>query len=93
MDTIVAAIDVGNPRNTGWNRIVLGPEHSLVDQGSGSSLTQLVELLAEDLHSRRRVALGFEAPLFLPLPDDAKDLCKNARAKAIGHGQLERAPM
>jgi hypothetical protein len=39
---------------------------------SSSSPTQLVDGIVVDLKEERRVALGFEAPLFIPLPTDAE---------------------
>jgi hypothetical protein len=76
MSPVIAAIDVGNPSNTGWNRIVLNSEYLPIDEASGSSLNELIELLALDLQAHTKVALGFEAPLYVPLPEDPQDLCK-----------------
>jgi len=42
--------------------------------GEGRLIEDLVQLLAEDLLADRSVALGFEAPLFVPLPATAADL-------------------
>ena len=40
----------------------------------GSSIAELVRLVADDLHSGALVALGFECPLFVPLRERAEEL-------------------
>jgi hypothetical protein len=41
---------------------------------TGTQIGDLARSVAEDLIARRPVALGFECPLFVPLPQDAADL-------------------
>ncbi|WP_040783664.1 hypothetical protein [Nocardia pneumoniae] len=59
---VVAAVDVGKLANVGWWRI------AGVEASGGRDLDDLVTSLAADLDGRRPVALGFEAPLFIPNP-------------------------
>jgi hypothetical protein len=68
-NTVVAAIDVGSLANIGWWRVAGDTA------GGGRDLDELVELLATDLNQNRSVALGFEAPIFIPLPADTAGLC------------------
>ncbi|MEV0296976.1 hypothetical protein [Nocardia sp. NPDC050710] len=59
---VVAAVDVGKLANIGWWRI------AGTDACGGRDLDDLVAGLAADLDEGRSVALGFEAPLFIPNP-------------------------
>ena len=66
---MVCAVDVGSLLNIGWWR---APR-----TGSGSGgrdLDSLVATVANDLAVGRRVALGFEAPLFIPMPTSTAGL-------------------
>lgn len=57
---MVAALDVGAVRNIGW-------WHLVDDTASdGTDLNDLCRRIAEDLAAGRQVALGFEAPLWIP---------------------------
>jgi hypothetical protein len=42
----------------------------------GTEIVELVEAVAEDLASERRVALGFECPLYVPVPENPLELGK-----------------
>lgn len=65
----VAAVDVGALVNIGWwHRAPSG------ETLSGRDLDGLVDIVARDLISRVPVALGFEAPLFIPRPAQASAL-------------------
>lgn len=64
---VVAAVDVGKPANIGWWRRA-SPDTA------GHDLDELAGQLAGDLDRGSRVALGFEAPLFVPVPDSAEGL-------------------
>lgn len=55
---LVAAIDAGSPRNLGW--AIAGSSQG---EGNGDILTHLVQAIGED----RSVALGIEAPMWVPL--------------------------
>lgn len=65
---VVAAVDVGKLANVGWWRI------AGIDASGGRDLDDLVTYLATDLRAGRSVALGFEAPLFIPNPPAASGL-------------------
>jgi hypothetical protein len=65
----VIAVDVGSLPNIGWWRA------TKADAGSGGgSLDELVDAIVADFNSGVRVAVGFEAPLFVPMPSEAADL-------------------
>ncbi|MGA3215767.1 MAG: hypothetical protein ABSD97_08790 [Acidimicrobiales bacterium] len=69
-DAVVAAVDVGSLANIGWWRLA-------DDIGAGGrDLDELIEVLADDLNQNRSVALGFEAPIFVPLPVNKTGLCR-----------------
>lgn len=74
---VVAAVDVGSLAHIGWWRA------SGNDAGGGRDLDELVEVLAADLNQHRSVALGFEAPIFVPLPAEAVGLCRGR----VGEGR------
>jgi hypothetical protein len=65
----VFAVDVGSLGNVGWARFASGqpPEGS-------RSLSALVVRLAADAANGWSLALGFEAPGFLPIPEDSTSL-------------------
>ena len=71
----IYACDVGSTLSTvpkfAWTRIL--PERSTEVIGS-SDIRVLASFLEDDLRGGRSVALGFEAPLFMPVPDRAEDL-------------------
>lgn len=67
-ELVVAAVDVGAVRNIGYWR------DSADGSGGGTKLEELATQVAADLDLGRRVALGFEAPLFVPMPDDSDAL-------------------
>jgi hypothetical protein len=78
----VAAIDIGKPSNIGW----------AIDQpaATGTNLDRCVDELASAL-AAGPVALGFEAPQFVPLRDDPMLLTKarpgeGSRAFSVGAG-------
>jgi hypothetical protein len=62
----VWAVDVGSVRknNLGWCRI-RGEERA-----TGQDIRRLVQGIASDLTDALPVALGFECPLFVPVPED-----------------------
>jgi hypothetical protein len=65
--------DRGKPSNFAWAR--LDPAHPKTLTGS-SDIELLAERLIHDLVARHSVALGFEAPLFVPVPSLAANLCR-----------------
>lgn len=75
---VIAALDVGSVSkgNVGWCHRYRGQE------STGRKIDELVVAISEDLARGRRVALGFEAPLFVPLPDAESALCKGRVGEA-----------
>ncbi len=69
MGLVVAAVDLGSLANIGWWRV----DADGLDAG-GRDLNALAELLVADLSVGASVALGFEAPLFLPRPSSTSGL-------------------
>jgi hypothetical protein len=68
---VVAAVDVGSATKTGWWRSPLcGPSTE------GRNVDELCSELAEDLLRGSVVALGFEAPLWIPYAGEAARLGK-----------------
>lgn len=74
--TLIAAIDIGSPKkeNLGWA--------ALPSQKTGKDIEELIELVTSHL-PEGPVALGFEAPVWVPMRDDVTKLT-NARK---GEGQ------
>lgn len=77
---IIYACDVGSTRcsaKTGlpsfaWARV--NPEDGAIQVSS--HIDKLVQQLKSDIRQVCSIALGFEAPLFIPVPEDWKDLSK-----------------
>lgn len=81
MKRVIYACDVGSTLQQGrkapafaWARL-LPNEGSKSVQGS-SDIQQLVKRLELDIEEGHSIALGFEAPLFIPVPEDWKGLSK-----------------
>jgi len=74
-DLIVYCADIGSiPESMfGWARI---PAGSRQDELLATSIEELVDRVAQDLVEERPVALGFEAPLFIPARDDPMSLTR-----------------
>lgn len=74
---VVACLDVGSARNTGW---------AVWNDGAastGGDLETLVSRVVKPLADGRRLAIGFECPLFVPRRDDPLELTKR-RAGEVG---------
>lgn len=69
----IYACDVGSCRrgNFAWARI--GPEASALINHS-PDIEELVSSLVQDLRAGLNIALGFEAPLFVPVPEDPNEI-------------------
>ena len=79
MSIHVAVIDVGSPnRNLGW--AVVGP-----DPGVGERLKECIEAVVNRLE-RGAVALGFEAPMFVPKRDSQDALLRARCGECSGDG-------
>lgn len=78
----IYAVDVGTtlPQRPDWKPhfawASVDPEAPDVIVGS-LSVELLGDWLVKDLTARRSVALGFEAPLFIPVPTAASNLCRS----------------
>ena len=74
MNPVIYAADIGSIKsgNFGWARV--DPEQDTathVERNDGSEIGEIVDAVQHDLTVRRRgVALGFECPLFVPVPED-----------------------
>ena len=70
---VVYAADVGSvsKKNFGWAR--RGPTGRLTD---GTDISKMAKSICGDLKKGHRIALGFECPLFVPVPKDPADLLK-----------------
>src|SRR4051812_32847804 len=77
-DLVVFCADVGSVStgNFGWARSE--PRDGTVVEHDSSSPAGLADAVASELEQRRPVALGFECPLFVPVP---------AAATALGAGR------
>lgn len=66
---VIYCADIGSVPNNrfGWARGEAGDD-SIERHCGGSEIADLVERVADDLRAGRRVALGFECPLFVPVP-------------------------
>ncbi len=77
MDLAVYAVDVGSiaRKRLGWAR-AYAPDGKVDPQAQETHIERLVDALAADLQAGRPVALGFECPLYVPVPTDAQLLGK-----------------
>ena len=81
---IVWAVDIGSvkQKHFAWCRIPQdGRDLNIKD---GDHILDLAEGLADDLSSGYKVTIGFECPLFIPVPQDPL-LLTNARAGEFAH--------
>jgi len=72
--SLIAAVDIGSPKagNLGW--ATTAPERT------GTDISELTDLICEALKSGA-VALGFEAPLWVPLRQDVMSLTSARRGE------------
>jgi hypothetical protein len=69
----IAALDVGAVRNVGWWR------HGDSSASGGTDLNDLCRTVSDDLAASRQVALGFEAPSWIPRATDIEGLGRARR--------------
>ncbi len=71
---IIHCADIGSVRrgNFGWARLVVDATDSACN--TGSDIHSFADALAADINAGHPVAVGFECPLFVPVPDDPNDL-------------------
>lgn len=69
---VVYCADIGSiaKGNFGWARL----ESDVGSMGCDRRIDQMVEHLATDIHAARPVALGFECPLWIPVPEASSEL-------------------
>jgi hypothetical protein len=77
MDLAVYAVDVGSiaRKRLGWAR-AYAPDGKVDPEAQETDIERLVDTLAADLLAARAVALGFECPLYVPVPGDGQVLGK-----------------
>jgi alkylated DNA nucleotide flippase Atl1 len=77
MRPVIYCADIGSvPRGRfGWARTGVGQDGIEAHRG-GTEIVHLVDDIAGDLAAGRAVALGFECPLFVPVPDEPLQLGK-----------------
>src|SRR5258708_2516814 len=72
---VIFAFDVGSTRSRfGWARIEPDTDSDMV---GSTDIDQLAAWIGRDLKRNYSVALGIEAPLFLPEPNNAADLSRS----------------
>jgi hypothetical protein len=76
VDLIVWVADVGSVSqgNFGWCRAV--SQQQSVDVTGGTDILGFAKGIAKDLSAGKKIALGFECPLFVPVTDDPQLLTK-----------------
>jgi alkylated DNA nucleotide flippase Atl1 len=82
---VIYAADIGSitSGNFGWARIDPEQGSAYVERNDGTEIAELVDAVAFDLDvESRSVALGFECPLFVPVPEDPFQL----GAARVGEG-------
>jgi hypothetical protein len=67
---VIYCADIGSVKGGrfGWARLQASETNPTALQGS--DIVEFAARIAADINAGQRVALGFECPLFLPLPDD-----------------------
>ncbi|WP_374023206.1 hypothetical protein [Mycobacterium sp. HNNTM2301] len=73
MAPVIYAADIGSikSRNFGWARLDPEQGSAQIERDEGTEIAELVDAVAHDLDAGARgVALGFECPLFVPVPEN-----------------------
>ena len=72
---VVWAADIGSIKNDkfGWYRAESGQDNT--DCG-GRDILKFAEGIVDDLKKGKKVAIGFECPLFIPITDKSENLTK-----------------
>lgn len=81
MDVVVFACDVGSTRrgNFGWARVV--QESGGFSVKKGKWIDGCVQAMLGDVREGRSLALGMECPLFIPVPNESKDLSRGRKGE------------
>lgn len=71
---VVYACDVGSTRrgNFGWAKVAC--RNGEIKTEVSNSIDECIEALNADVESRQKVSIGFECPLFLPVPEQSEQL-------------------
>lgn len=79
-DVVIWCADIGSIKNKkfGWCRGTIGVKDDFI---MGSSIQDFAGGIAKDISNGYKVALGFECPLFVPLPDDPVNLTSARRGE------------
>ena len=74
MPLIVHCADIGSVSrgNFGWARLVIDERNPACT--TGRDIRKFADAIATDLNSGAHVAVGFECPLFVPVPEDPEGL-------------------
>lgn len=72
----VYACDVGSTRRERFAWVRLDPKSSGPSLVGSTNIEGLTDSLEADLNAGASIALGFESPLFVPVPDSAADLSR-----------------
>ena len=79
LSRVIYAVDIGSTRckagqtpNFAWARVDPADPRCVV---GSSEIGKLADRIVRDLQDRQSVALGFEAPLFIPVPAESSALC------------------
>lgn len=95
MPLVIHCADIGSVSkgNFGWARLAVDAPGAVCT--TGRDIEQFVDGIANDLNTGARVALGFECPLFVPLPEDPAGLTSarpgegdRAWSAGVGAGSL-----
>lgn len=78
---VIHCADIGSVKkgNFGWARLAVADPPA--ECTTGHDIRKFVESISADLNSGERVALGFECPLFVPIPDDPAELTSARRGE------------
>lgn len=76
---IIAAIDVGSPKNTGW--------YSSSGHSDCGDVEGLLKIVCNELVNSRQVSLGFEAPLWVPRAREFSRMTANRGGVESLHGR------
>lgn len=84
LEPVIYGVDVGSipEGGFGWTRIDTSTDVESVGRG-GSQILELADDVADDLLGGRAVALGFESPLFVPVPGPPQKLGAARQGEAV----------
>lgn len=78
---VIYAVDVGKtrePPNFAWARVGSEGDRDII---ASSDIRILISRLEHDFKRGHSVALGFEAPVFIPIPESADDLSRGRKGE------------